>query len=224
MILFAAIIVQIGLAGYGAFYAANKLEDEGSTIDEDVYFDGFGPPRGVGVSGHPPRADLHGDRARRRYRKMAPRSARVALPAVVRSTLARVDRLRAAVPGGAFSIPSTPWSSLVLSGWVGLGRVAALAHVPESRGHDGSTRARVARYSGCVLVLAADEERRRDACVRDVHGQALGCVREVVAVVHPDAGIVRPERELVLSPGLRSRVSTHHGPTVAGYTVTAEHE
>jgi hypothetical protein len=41
MILFAAIIVQIGLAGYGAFYAANKLEDEGSTIDEDVFFDGF---------------------------------------------------------------------------------------------------------------------------------------------------------------------------------------
>ena len=40
MILFAAIIVQIGLSGYGAFYAANKLEDEGSTIDEDVFFDG----------------------------------------------------------------------------------------------------------------------------------------------------------------------------------------
>lgn len=42
MILFAAVIVQIGLAGYGAFYAANKLEDEGSTIDEDVFIDGFG--------------------------------------------------------------------------------------------------------------------------------------------------------------------------------------
>ena len=42
MILFVAIVVQIGLAGYGAFYAANKLEDEGSTIDEDVFFDGFG--------------------------------------------------------------------------------------------------------------------------------------------------------------------------------------
>jgi hypothetical protein len=41
MILFAAIVVQVGLAGYGAFYAANKLEDEGSTIDEDVFFDGF---------------------------------------------------------------------------------------------------------------------------------------------------------------------------------------
>src|SRR5262245_44566575 len=42
MILFAMVIVQIGLAGYGAFYSASKLEDEGSTIDEDVFFDGFG--------------------------------------------------------------------------------------------------------------------------------------------------------------------------------------
>lgn len=42
MILFAAIVVQVGLAGYGAFYAANKLDDEGSTIDEDVYIEGFG--------------------------------------------------------------------------------------------------------------------------------------------------------------------------------------
>ena len=25
----------------GAFYAANKLDEEGSTIDEDVFFDGF---------------------------------------------------------------------------------------------------------------------------------------------------------------------------------------
>ena len=40
-VVFAAIVVQVGLAGYGAFYAANKLEDEGSTIDEDVFFDGF---------------------------------------------------------------------------------------------------------------------------------------------------------------------------------------
>ncbi len=41
-LLFILVIVQVGLAGYGAFYAANKLEDEGSTIDEDVFFDGFG--------------------------------------------------------------------------------------------------------------------------------------------------------------------------------------
>jgi hypothetical protein len=41
-VLFAAIVVQVGLAGYGAFYAAGKLEDEGSTIDEDVFMDGFG--------------------------------------------------------------------------------------------------------------------------------------------------------------------------------------
>lgn len=48
MILFAAIVVQVGLSGYGAFYAANKLEDEGSTIDEDVFFEGFGAHAIVG--------------------------------------------------------------------------------------------------------------------------------------------------------------------------------
>jgi hypothetical protein len=48
MLMFAVIVVQVGLAGYGAFYAANKLEDEGSTIDEDVFFDGFGFHAGLG--------------------------------------------------------------------------------------------------------------------------------------------------------------------------------
>jgi hypothetical protein len=48
MLMFAAIVIQVGLAGYGAFYAANKLDDEGSTIDEDVFFDGFGLHAGVG--------------------------------------------------------------------------------------------------------------------------------------------------------------------------------
>jgi hypothetical protein len=48
MILFAAIVVQVGLSGYGAFYAANKLDEEGSTIDEDVFFEGFGAHAIVG--------------------------------------------------------------------------------------------------------------------------------------------------------------------------------
>ena len=47
-LLFAAIVIQVGLAGYGAFYAANKLDGEGATIDEDVFFDGFGIHAGVG--------------------------------------------------------------------------------------------------------------------------------------------------------------------------------
>ena len=46
--LFILVIVQVGLAGYGAFYAANKLDDEGSTIDEDVFSDGFGLHIGLG--------------------------------------------------------------------------------------------------------------------------------------------------------------------------------
>lgn len=48
MILTAAIVVQIGFAGYGAFYAANKLDDEGATIDDDTFMDGFGLHAGWG--------------------------------------------------------------------------------------------------------------------------------------------------------------------------------
>ncbi len=48
MILTAAIVVQIGLAGYGAFYAAHKLEDEGSTINDETFMDGFGLHAGFG--------------------------------------------------------------------------------------------------------------------------------------------------------------------------------
>jgi hypothetical protein len=48
MFLFACIIVQVGFAGYGAFYAANKLDDEGSTIDDEVFMDGFGLHSGFG--------------------------------------------------------------------------------------------------------------------------------------------------------------------------------
>ena len=40
-ILFTAVVVQVGLAGYGAFYSASKLGDEGATVDEDVFFHGF---------------------------------------------------------------------------------------------------------------------------------------------------------------------------------------
>jgi hypothetical protein len=47
-ILFAAVVLQVGFAGYGAFYAAEKLGDEGSTIDEDVFLDGFGPHVALG--------------------------------------------------------------------------------------------------------------------------------------------------------------------------------
>ncbi len=47
-VLFAAIMVQIGLAGYGAFYAAGKLDDEGATIDEDVFGHGFEPHIALG--------------------------------------------------------------------------------------------------------------------------------------------------------------------------------
>jgi hypothetical protein len=48
VLLFVLIVVQVGFAGYGAFYAANKLEAAGSTIDEDTFADGFGLHAGFG--------------------------------------------------------------------------------------------------------------------------------------------------------------------------------
>lgn len=48
MVVLAMVVIQIGLAGYGAFYVANKLEDEGSTINDDVFMDGFGLHAGFG--------------------------------------------------------------------------------------------------------------------------------------------------------------------------------
>jgi len=40
-LLLVCVIVQIGFAGYGAFYAADKLGDEGTTIDSDKFEHGF---------------------------------------------------------------------------------------------------------------------------------------------------------------------------------------
>jgi hypothetical protein len=40
-IVFAAIVVQVGLAGYGAFDAAGNLDEDGATLAEDVFHDGF---------------------------------------------------------------------------------------------------------------------------------------------------------------------------------------
>jgi hypothetical protein len=50
---------------------------------------------------------------------------------------------------------------------------------------------------GCVAALTAHEERARHAALRQVGDHALLGVRQVVAVVHPDAGIVRDEGDLV---------------------------
>ena len=45
-LVFAAAIAQVAFAGYGAFYAADKVTD--STIDEKTFEDGFGLHAGVG--------------------------------------------------------------------------------------------------------------------------------------------------------------------------------
>jgi hypothetical protein len=41
MVVFVMVVIQIGLAGYGAFFVAKKLDNEGSTIDDKVFEDGF---------------------------------------------------------------------------------------------------------------------------------------------------------------------------------------
>ena len=45
-IVYLLIIVQIGLAGYGAFFVAKEVE--GATIDEDKFFEGWDLHAGVG--------------------------------------------------------------------------------------------------------------------------------------------------------------------------------
>ena len=47
-ILTAAVVLQIFFAGYGAFDAASKLEDEGSTIDQDGFSSSFDPHIALG--------------------------------------------------------------------------------------------------------------------------------------------------------------------------------
>jgi hypothetical protein len=47
-VLLVAVIVQIGLAGYGAFYVAEKLDGEGSSISDKGFEDGFGAHIGFG--------------------------------------------------------------------------------------------------------------------------------------------------------------------------------
>ena len=51
-------------------------------------------------------------------------------------------------------------------------------------------------------MLAADVERRRHAGVGDVHRQAVGSVAQVVAVIHPEAGVVGAERHAIALAGL----------------------
>ena len=48
MVVLVMVVLQISFAGYGAFYAARKLEDEGSTITDKTFQDGFGLHAGFG--------------------------------------------------------------------------------------------------------------------------------------------------------------------------------
>lgn len=48
LLMVVAIVVQISLAGYGAFYTAGKVAD-GVSVDEDTFDDGFGIHGGFGL-------------------------------------------------------------------------------------------------------------------------------------------------------------------------------
>lgn len=43
-----AVVIQVGFAGYGGFFVANKLNGEGKTIDDNGFSDGFGLHAGFG--------------------------------------------------------------------------------------------------------------------------------------------------------------------------------
>ena len=43
-----AVILQVGFAGYGAFFVAGKVDGDGKTVDEDTFSDGFGIHAGFG--------------------------------------------------------------------------------------------------------------------------------------------------------------------------------
>ena len=47
-LLLLAVILQVGLAGYGAFYVAHKVDGDGKTIDTNGFEDGFGIHMGFG--------------------------------------------------------------------------------------------------------------------------------------------------------------------------------
>jgi hypothetical protein len=47
-LLLVAVILQIGFAGYGAFYVAEKLDGEGNSINDKGFEDGFGIHMGFG--------------------------------------------------------------------------------------------------------------------------------------------------------------------------------
>ncbi len=47
-LLLVAVVLQVGFAGYGAFFVAGKVDGDGKTVDEDTFMDGFGIHAGFG--------------------------------------------------------------------------------------------------------------------------------------------------------------------------------
>jgi hypothetical protein len=49
LIMFVAVLVQVGAAGYGAFYVANKLQDKGDTLGHEGWDHGWSFHSGFGT-------------------------------------------------------------------------------------------------------------------------------------------------------------------------------
>ena len=47
LLVFVAVVIQVGFAGYGAFAVAGDIDDKGS-VDEDMFTDSFDPHAGFG--------------------------------------------------------------------------------------------------------------------------------------------------------------------------------
>ena len=48
IVVFVMVDLQVGFAGYGAFYTVHKLNPDGATINENTFEDGFGIHAGFG--------------------------------------------------------------------------------------------------------------------------------------------------------------------------------
>ena len=48
VLLFLAVVLQVGLAGYGAFYTADKVDDDRSILTHDQFDKGWGLHAGIG--------------------------------------------------------------------------------------------------------------------------------------------------------------------------------
>ena len=193
-LVFVAIVVQIGLAGYGAFYVVGKTDD-GGTVDEDTVSKGFDPHvawgyLAVGLS---------------------------TLILLVIGLIAGYGRwrlgrhgllfalfiLQVALAIGGYGAAAIgffhPVNALVM--FAVSGSLVYSVWRRRSPLRPPLPRRRSATSLGLVVGRVADPERCRHADVGEVHREPCRRVRKVVAVVHPDPRVVGAEPDDVAVAG-----------------------